>query len=141
MMGSVWAWLTAVAWASQAVLIRTVVRAVSPVDVFVVAGLVAGGMASIVMAVRLLGGRPLWQMTLADTVLLSGAEVLGVLGLASFFVGVKEVGLARAAGVSSAYPALAALFAWAVLGEAPTMVQMIGLLVAGVGVALVQAGS
>lgn len=133
-----WAWLTAALWAVQGVLVRKVVRAVSPVDVFVVAGLVAGAMASIAMAVRLLRGQPLWQMTLADTGLLVVAEVLGVLGLASFFVGVKQDGLARAAGVSSAYPALAMAIAWVVLGEAPTMVRMIGVMVVGVGLALLQ---
>lgn len=133
-----WAWLSAALWAVQAVLVRRVVRAVSPVDVFVVAGLVAGAMASIVMAVRLLRGQPLWQMSLADSGVLAAAEVLGVVGLAAFFAAVKEDGLARAAGVSSAYPVLAVAFAWAVLGEAPTMVQMVGLVVAGVGIALVQ---
>lgn len=77
-----WAWLTASLWAVQAVLVRKVVRAVSPVDVFVLAGLVAGAMASIVMAVRMLLGQPLWQMSLADSGVLAAAEVLGVVGLA-----------------------------------------------------------
>ena len=133
-----WAWLTAALWAVQGVLVRKVVRAVSAVDVFLVAGLVAGAMASIVMAVRLLRGQPLWQMTLADTGLLVVAEVLGVVGLAAFFAAVKEDGLARAAGVSSAYPALAMAIAWVVLGEAPTLVRMIGVMVVGVGLALLQ---
>lgn len=136
----VWAWLTAAAWATQAVLIRGVVREARPTDVFVVMGMVAGLGAAVVMGARILWGRPLWGMTAGETGLLAGAEVIGVLGLVAFYVALKQTGLARAAAVTEFYPAIAVLIGWAVLGEAPSGLQLTGLFLAGVGVALVQAG-
>lgn len=140
-MAPAWAWVTAIAWGVQAVVVRGIVRRASPVDIFIAMGVVAGMGAAIVMAVRLLRGRPLWELSLADTGVLTIAEIVGVVGLAAFYFSLKESGLARTAGVSEAYPVLAALLGWAILGEAPTMVQMVGLVVAGVGIALVQQGT
>lgn len=141
MIGPGWAWVTAIAWAAQAVLIRGVVREARPSDVFVLAGVIAGVGALLVTGVRIIRSRAVWALGLADTGLLAGAEVLGVLGLMSFYVALKHAGLARTAAITEFYPALAVLLGWMALGESPTALQLIGLVVAGVGIALVQAGS
>lgn len=141
MMGPGWAWVTAIAWAVQAVLIRGVVREARPTDVFVLAGVIAGVGAIFVTGVRIIRGRALWVLGLADTGLLAGAEVLGVLGLMSFYISLKFAGLARTAAITEAYPVIAVLIGWVALGESPTALQVVGLLVAGLGVALVQGGS
>lgn len=136
-----WAWLTAVAFAVQAVLLRAVVRSASPADVFILMGVMAGLAASGVLAFRAVRGRILWGMPAAETGLLVAAEVIGLVAIVTYYVALKDVGLARTYGATVSYPVLAVLIAWVALQEPPTTWQIVGLAVAGIGVAMVHAGS
>lgn len=136
-----WAWLTAAAFAVQTVLLRAVVRTASPSDVFVLMGVMAGLAASGVLVFRAVRGRILWGMPAHETGLLVAAELIGLVAIMAYYVALKHVGVARTYGATVSYPVLAVLIVWVALHEPPTTWQIVGLVVAGIGVAMVHAGS
>ncbi len=131
--------LAAVLWAGSAVTTRILVADMEPLRLLTLC--MPGGL----LALLQYGGRAALEFDYGTVTptgwwMLGHVAILsGVVAFLGFYIGVKQIGAGRAMLYQYLVPGMAALFGWAVLGQAMTLVQLVGLAVVITGVWLAQA--
>ncbi len=134
--GAPWLVAASISWAAYAVAYRG--SGLSPIEATAVVAFWSTALLAplaLAMESRLLALPPL---ELAAQVALQGV-VSGVVSVAAFALAIRELGAARAAAFSALVPVLTALGGWALLGETPGAATAVAIVVATLGVALVNA--
>jgi drug/metabolite transporter (DMT)-like permease len=131
--------LAATLWALSTVASKPIVHAYAPIRMFALSLpgalpvlLVYGAVPTLQQDYASISARG-WAM-FASVVLGSG-----LFAFALFYEGLRQVGAARASFYNYFVPVLAVLFSWAILGIAPTLLQVVGLATVLGGVALANA--
>jgi len=129
--------LTAFGWGSNWPMLKLLLTEVSPLQARGMAGVTAGlafAMGALAFGVSLRVPQGMWPRLL----LAAGLNVTAWMGLATY--GLTWLGAAEAAIVAYTVPVWAAIFAWPVLGEAPSARRLVALALSLSGVVLLFGG-
>lgn len=94
---------------------------------------------ALILVIKIIKGGELLSLTTEQFIFNAFAQgfVSGFVAVLAYTIAIGRLGTAQAASFSVLVPALAAFFAWAWLGETPTFFNMLTLLLATLGVAVI----
>jgi len=135
-----YAWLSAGLFALQLLLLRALGSAVTPLQMFVVAGLFGGIAAAVIVVGHLVVAGSFSFPLVATFPIVVISEIAGWASFVALFVALRAASVGPVTVVQELGPVMATGAAWLIFEERLSAVQMFGFVMAICGAVLVQRG-